>query len=260
MKMKILLGAFIILISFAKAQPNIIPADSLVNWNFYGIGVAKIDHEQVYLKEFTNSVGVTLLSPKKYTGDVIMRYKLMPLTAATVCVAMLNMHNNDNYEISIPNDYNGYVQFWTQESSGYFFAFHNMPHNQTPFVRRCDIKSQTNDKLQSGTKNVMFESRYYDVEVGKKGKRVWLKVDHEIVLDIEDEGENFKKGYLALRIKDGRARCRTVSEGRDRWLLASVHRPGSRLHRSDRGTAPERARDHGVPGPRRSHQLRHTAQ
>jgi hypothetical protein len=130
-----------------------------------------------------------------------MRYKLMPLSAATVCVAMLNAHNSNDYNLEIPEYYNGYVQFWTKESSGYFFAFHNMAHNQPPFVRRCDIKNQRNDKLQLGTENVMTESRYYNVEVGKKGKRVWFKVDGNIVLDVIDEGSAFEKGHLAFRVR-----------------------------------------------------------
>ena len=183
------------------SQQHQVSSNELLQWDFYGVGTAKIDHDQVYLKENKNSVGVTLLSTKTYSGNVVMRYKLMPLTAATVCVAMLNVHNHDNYSLKIPNYYNGYVQFWTKESSGYFFAFHNMAHNQPPFVRRCDIKSGTNEKLQSGTNNVMVESRYYHVEVGKNGTRVWLKVDDKMVLDVNDEGETFEKGYIALRIR-----------------------------------------------------------
>jgi hypothetical protein len=189
------------LISIVYSQTHKITADSLIKWNFYGVGVAKIDHQQVFLKEHENSVGVTMVSPKKFSGNVVMRYKLMPLTAATVCVAMLNIHNQDNFDLTIPNYYSGYVQFWLMESSGYFFAFHNMAHNQQPFVRRCDVINGTNKKLQEGKENAMIENRYYEVEVGKKGKRIWLKIDNNIVLDIEDEGKTFEKGYLALRIR-----------------------------------------------------------
>lgn len=178
-----------------------ISADSLANWNFYGLGVAKIDHNQVYLKENTNSVGVTLISPNKYSGNVIMRYRLMPLTAATVCVAMLNIHNQENHDLKIPNYYNGYVQFWTKESSGYFFAFHNMAHNQPPFVRRCDLESGTNDKLQTAAKNALIQNIYYNIEVGKEENRVWLKVNDEIVLDVEDNKRSFRKGFLGLRVR-----------------------------------------------------------
>ena len=201
MKKSVLLIILSMLVVLGFSQTQHVPTDSLIKWTFYGTGVAKIDHQQVYLKEYPNSVGVTLLSPKKYSGNVVMRYKLMPLTAATVCVAMLNIHNQNNYDLAMPNYYNGYVQFWTQESSGYFLAFHNLAHNQTPFVRRCDLINGTNDKLQSATQNAMIENRYYEVEVGKNGKRIWLKVDNNIVLDIEDEGKTFEKGYLALRIR-----------------------------------------------------------
>jgi hypothetical protein len=201
MKNKILTTLLIIAVSLVQSQVQKIPASELINWKFYGIGTSKIDHQQVYLKENTNSVGVTLLSPKKYSGDVVMRYKLMPLTAATVCVAMLNVHNNKDYNLEISQYYNGYVQFWTKESSGYFFAFHNMAHNQPPFVRRCDIETGTNDKLDLGSKNAMINNQYYDIEVGKKGKRIWFKVDGKIILDAIDDGKSFEKGYLALRIR-----------------------------------------------------------
>lgn len=201
MKNYILVLLFFSTISITYSQTEKVPVDSLINWNFYGVGTSKVDHNQVYLKEYVNSVGVTLVSNKKYSGNVIMRYKLMPLTAATVCVAMLNLHNKEDYELEIPKYYNGYVQLWTKESSGYFFAFHNMAHNQPPFVRRCDVVNGKNDKLELVTENAMIESRYYEVEVGKKGKRVWLKVDGKIILDKEDNGKAFEKGYLALRIR-----------------------------------------------------------
>lgn len=201
MKKSILIIALFLIPILSYSQSHKIKADSLINWRFYGVGTSKIDHDQVYLKELSNSVGVTLLSNKKYSGNVVMRYKLLPLTTSTVCVAMLNMHNDENHDLKIPNYYNGYVQFWTKESSGYFFAFHNMAHNQFPFVRRCDVVNNTNVKLQEGTENTMIENRYYNVEVGKKGNRVWLKVDDEIVLDVEDPGKSFEKGYLALRVR-----------------------------------------------------------
>lgn len=201
MTLKNIISGFLLVIISTVSNAQKVPADSLMNWSFYGVGVAKVDHQQVYLKEYTNSVGVTLLSPKPYDGNIVMRYKLMPLTAATVCVAMLNVHNNEDYNLEIPDYYNGYVQFWTLESSGYFFAFHNMAHNQPPFVRRCDKVNNSNIKLQTATENAMTESKYYDIEVGKKNNRVWLKVNNEIVLDVKDTSATYEKGYLALRIR-----------------------------------------------------------
>ena len=52
----------------------------------------------------------------------------------------------------------------------------------------------TNDKLKLGTKNAMISNRYYDIEVGKKGKRIWFKVDGKIILDAIDDGK--LRGYL----------------------------------------------------------------
>ena len=56
------------------------------------------------------------------------------------------------------------------------------------------------DKLDIADKNYMQVGKYYDIEVGKKGNRVWMKIDGELVLDAEDNLP-YQKGHLALRIR-----------------------------------------------------------
>lgn len=185
---------------FAEAQIKELSAEEVSNWDIYGIGTCKVDHRQIYIKEFDNSVGVTLVSPQQYSGDIILRYKLMPLNAATVCVAILNAHNNGDGSISYPKKYNGYVQFWTQDVNSYFFAFHNEAHNWLPFVQKASYEKASSEKLQIAKNYGVVTGQYNDVEVGRSGRRLWLKINDKMVLDAEDRA-NYNKGHIAFRIR-----------------------------------------------------------
>lgn len=196
----ILLYTFIFISIQLSAQQTEVPANDLIKWDFYGTGIAKIDHKQIYMSEAKNSVGVILVSPESYSADVIMRYELMPLTAATVCVAMLNVHDEDDFSYSVPKQYNGYVQHWTQDMNGYFFAFHNASHNWTPFLQKAEEVKDMAEKLDIAKENVMQVGKYYSIEVGKKDSKIWLKIDGEIVLEANDVNP-FNGGHLALRIR-----------------------------------------------------------
>lgn len=184
---------------FAQAQTEV-TADHLIKWDFYGTGIAKIDHKQIYMSEAENSVGVMLVSPESYSGDVVMRYEIMPLTAATVCVAMLNVHDSEDYSYSVPKQYNGYVQHWTQDMNGYFYAFHNASHNWTPFLQKAEVVKDMAEKLDVAKENVMQVGKYYSIEVGKKESKIWLKVDGKMILEAND-ATPFRGGHLALRIR-----------------------------------------------------------
>lgn len=199
--------SFILLIYFCyaisiniKAQSNNISAQEIAAWDIYGIGACKVDHGQVYIKEFANSVGVTVVSPQPYLGDIILRYKLMPLNAATVCVAIINAHNSPSGSLNYPKKYNGYVQFWTQDVNSYFFAFHNEAHNWLPFIQKASVDKAASEKLQIADSYSVITGTYNDVEIGRVSNRLWLKINNKIVLDVEDTAI-YSKGHIAFRIR-----------------------------------------------------------
>lgn len=198
---KIILSIGILLFCFGDlgAQKKI-DANELIKWDFYGTGIAKVDHNQIYMSEAVNSDGVMLVSPNPYPANVIMRYEIMPLTAATVCVAILNAHNREGYSYTVPKQYNGYVQHWTQDMNAYFFAFHNASHNWTPFLQKARATGEMAVKLDIAKENVMQVGKYYTIEVGKNEHDIWLKVDGVLALEAKDT-EPYNGGHLALRIR-----------------------------------------------------------
>lgn len=175
-------------------------AEEIVGWNKLGVGACQVDHGQVYMQEGENGVGLTLVSPLSYEGDIIVRYKLMPLNPATVCVFILNAVNTSDGSIKYPKQYNGYVQFWTQDVDCYFFAFHNEAHNWMPFLQKSSCEKKKSEKLQIAEKYGVATGKYNDVEIGRKAGHIWMKVNGDLLMDVEDD-LFYKNGHVAFRIR-----------------------------------------------------------
>jgi hypothetical protein len=197
---KLFLGLVLAFSSLCYSQEQVTPA-ALASWDFYGEGtVLKESHGQVLLKEDEVSKGVVLVSPKSYSDHVIMRYKVMALTPATVLVAILNASDHGNStDLTIPKDYDGRVQFWGAGCENYFFAFNTAAHNNPPFVRKFS-KEQGRIILDKHKGNIMQSGIYYQVEVGRKGTDLWMKVNGKTILKTKDPNP-YSAGHVALRIR-----------------------------------------------------------
>jgi len=172
----------------------------LDEWTFYGNGTKLLEgHGQYLLKENPEeSKGIGLISPKSYTTNVVMRYKAMALTPATVLVAILSASDQgESTNLTLPDNYDGNIKFWSGGCDNYFFAFHNAAHNYPPFVRRFDKERVM---LDIAKKNVMHVDKYYAIEVGRKGDTIWLKIDGKTVLKYKDP-KPYSGGHLGLRIR-----------------------------------------------------------
>jgi len=171
-------------------------------WTQYGDGTHLPEgHGQYLLKENPHgSKGVGLISPESYSETVIMRYDVMALTPATVLVAILSASDNgDATSLTIPENYDGAINFWQAGCDNYFFAFHNAAHNFPPFVRRFD-KTNGRIMLDMAKKNVMQVGKYYKVEIGRKNNLIWLKIDGKTILKTKDP-DPYTGGHLGLRIR-----------------------------------------------------------
>ena len=178
-------------------RKNTVNPDELQNWKVLGKGKVEKLGSQVAMQESDDSKGIILVSPDVYNNDVVIRYKVMALTPATVLVVLLSVSDLDeSLQLTVPENYDGSLGLFTQEKENYFFAFKNGPHNVTPFVR----KSPEGKTLGSASKNTMIAGVYYDIEVGKNQGKLWLKVDGEKLFQAEDK-EPLKGGHIALRIR-----------------------------------------------------------
>lgn len=179
-------------------EKNEISADELVNWNLVGKGRVMQHGTQISLQESDDSKGIMLVSPDAYGDDIVVRYKVLALTPATVLVALLSASDEGaTADLTIPEDFDGSLGLFTGEKENYFIAFKNAPHNVTPFIRKSPYAGET---LGSAVKNSMIAGVYYEIEVGKRGKKLWLSVDGKKIIKTEDP-EPLGGGHLALRIR-----------------------------------------------------------
>jgi hypothetical protein len=172
--------------------------DELIHWTRVGKGKVEKSGAQIAMQESEDSKGIMLVSPDAYGSDIIVRYKVMALTPATVLVALVSASDaGASDHLTIPEDFDGSLGLFTSEKENYFFAFKNAPHNVTPFVRKSPATGET---LGSASDNTMIAGVYYDVEIGKSGEKLWLSVDGKKLFEAEDK-KPLGGGHLALRIR-----------------------------------------------------------
>ena len=176
-----------------------ISLDELLNWTVLGKGKVEKSGSQVAMQESDDSKGIMLVSPDFYDNDMVVRYKVMALTPATVLVALLSVSDIGESEgLTIPENFDGSLGLFLNERENYFFAFKNAPHsNKAPFVRKSPNASEA---LGSASENTMIAGVYYDVEVGKHKGKLWLAVNGEKFFEVEDENP-LQGGHVALRIR-----------------------------------------------------------
>ena len=190
--------ALFVLLSFANGYSQKISTAELMNWTLLGEGEVGSLGEQVSLQEADISKGIMLVSPKIYGDNVIVKYKVLALTSATVIVTMLSVSDTGASEdLTIPENYDGNIGIWSNEKENYFFAFKNAPHNRTPFVRK---NPGSGEELISAAENVMIAGFYYDIEVGREKDKLWLSIDGRKTFEVKDEAP-LSGGHIAIRLR-----------------------------------------------------------
>jgi len=202
---KILFLAFILSTTISISQTTLkeykkqdITTSQLKTWQLLGKGAVSKWGTQLSLQESEKSKGIMLISPKTYGDDVIITYKVLALTPATVIVNMLSVSDKGmDTHLNIPKDYDGSIGLWSKQKQSYFFAFKNASHNVTPFVKK--LPNGINP-LQSYKNNFMTAGVYYEVEVGRRGNKLWLKIDGKNIIDTKDELP-LSNGKIAIRLR-----------------------------------------------------------
>lgn len=185
-------------ISNIELTKEAITAEELSKWPLFGNGEVSTWGSQTSIKEADDTKGVILISPDKYDNDIIIQYKVLALTPATVIVTMLSVSDEgESDELTIPDNYDGSIGLWANIKDNYFFAFKNAPHNVTPFVRK-NPKAQK--PLISAKENLMVAGVYYEIEVGKMQGKLWLSIDGKKVFETVDTNP-LVGGHVALRLR-----------------------------------------------------------
>ena len=193
----ITVAAVFTLSCWSVAAEPVSAADLGEKWSFHGQGLAVTRGDLFYIREADPSVGAMLISPNSFQGDVILRFEIMPMTAASVCVVILAASDaGESQELTIPEDYDGNMGLWINQMDNYFFAFHNAAHDRNPFLNRFPA----NKRLTIADSNAMRSGAFYRIEVGRKGKTLWFEVDGQRVLEAQDP-KPLESGYIAFRIR-----------------------------------------------------------
>lgn len=180
-----------------SAAEVLTPEDLSEDWHFYGIGSHHVEYGSLFLSEDVDSRGAMLLSPHTYIGDFKVSYEIMPMNAATVCVLILCATDpEDPTALTISDDYDGNIQYWVNDADNYLFAYHNSSHGKMPFVNRRPIGGQ----IGVSEKRVAQLGRFNQIEAGKEGGKLWLKVNGELLFETEDT-QPFESGHFAFRIR-----------------------------------------------------------
>jgi hypothetical protein len=180
-------------------KKEVVTDQDLAIWDFRGMGKAFASGGGAFcMTENDSTVGAVLISPASYTGDVIVRYKTLALTSATVLVFMHSATDVGSDKLTIPVDHNGNMGMWIKNKDNYFYAFRNAPHNSPPFLRKYPVPG--GDALAMANDNFMLPGVYYAIEIGRVGNSLWLSVDGQKVIETQDESI-LSGGHLAFRIR-----------------------------------------------------------
>jgi len=175
-----------------------VTVDELLEWRLLGAGSAtKAMGEQLFLEETDQSQGVMLLSPTYYQGDIVVRYKALALSPASVFVTVLSATDISSNHLTIPENYDGTMGFWTTGANNYFFAFKNAPHGGTPFIAKNPHAEQS---ANAPEQDLMVAGVYYDIEIGRAGNNLWLLINGRKVIDMVDETP-ITNGHVAFRLR-----------------------------------------------------------
>ncbi len=189
------------------AVANEIDAKSIDGaWDFYGSGVKRVEHGMLYIKEGASSNGVVLVSPEAYDEKVVLRFEVMPLSAACVLEVVMSAGDiGEEGKLRVPYKYGGGIKYWKNKVECYVFEFNNLVFNDVPNL----MKYPNKEKLGKAEGKAIEMGKFNLVEVGRHRDNFWLTVNGVRLFKIDDDHE-FDNGHIALRIRgliDERASC-----------------------------------------------------
>ncbi|WP_319479538.1 hypothetical protein [uncultured Draconibacterium sp.] len=184
---------------FAFAQISTYSPKDMESWQSIGQGNGFVTHDQFFMEEVEGSKGFMIFSPHEYE-DVVLRYEVMTLNAATVLVAILNASDKGESKALTLNENSDNFGFWSTEVEDYMFGFRVMAHNSTPYLRKYPATNGESAQIALADKDVMHSGWRHQVECGKKANKLWLKIDGETLFEVNDN-KPLKAGKIAIRVR-----------------------------------------------------------
>jgi hypothetical protein len=182
--------------SATRASPSV---EEVARWQLLGVGEATVEGEVLRLREGAGSKGVMLLSPRECSASCTLRFYVKPESPRGVVAVLLSVSPSAGGELEIPQGYDGALELWQGDSSplrSYMIAFHTGFHQPRAFVQRTPGAVELQSRPDPAGGEV-----WYQVEAGRGGRRIWLKVDGELALEATDVDQELPGGRLALRLR-----------------------------------------------------------
>jgi hypothetical protein len=217
------------------------PAEEVAQWDLHGAGEVTAAGDEVVLREGSESLGVVLLSPERFGDRVVLNYRIMPNQHEGVLLAMLAVAARDGSPLAVPTDHRGAMPFWNgpaAESANFMAAFHTGYHQPEAFMRRNPGGVDLASTLDPAT-----TERWFEVEFGRDGARVWLRLDGVLLLDSIDPANGavgggqvgFRlrgpgDGTFSARIRDVRVTGRLLDEQTATEAASATTDLPARLH------------------------------
>lgn len=181
-------------------QVEITP-EELSQWKTLDKGKSTLKDGALIIEETAGANGYFLISPQRYQGDYVVRYKVKAISESSVLITLFSASQKDNAdELTLPASDSTAPKLWEWRSNmqHYNLTFNNRSHNYKPFFFK-NLSPNSRGFYQTLPENVAVVGQWYDVEIGKKGGHLWFKLNGDTFFDVEDCNP-LGDGHLIFRI------------------------------------------------------------
>ena len=181
----------------------------LANWKLLGKGTVEIIDEGNILKitEGSDSKGIVLLSPQKYSPNTVISFMFKPLQHKGIGVVLHSISDINKQQVKTPINYDGNLNYWRSKKSNiqnYIFTFHTAFHQKNlqhaPYPVALLRRNPGFTELGKG-KDIVTDEKWYSIEVGRHMSTLWLSVDDILVFKVNDPGPELPGGHIGLRLR-----------------------------------------------------------
>ena len=136
-----------------------------------------------------------------------MTFKVKPERREGVCVMILSAADRNTGGLDPERNRDGAMAYWTAGTvQDYLFAFHTAFHQPNIFIQK-----NPGSKMIVQTPDVAGQEKWYDMEIGRNGSRLWIKVDGKTAVEGTDpDNGGLPGGYCGIRLRgpgDGSYSC-----------------------------------------------------
>lgn len=185
-----------------NAQEQIkITARELSQWFTLDKGKTSIDGDALVMEETAGADGYFLISPEAYSGDYVISYQVRAMSESSVLITLFSASQPANPDgLKLPAKDSTPQEFWTWRSNmqHYNLTFNNSSHGLSPFFFKnlSPLSRGFYDRLPE---NIATVGKWHAVEIGKKGSRIWFKMDGKEYFNVQD-CDPLRAGHLIFRI------------------------------------------------------------